>query len=364
MSIDSSPWICKKTGSMADCHCLFYGILGCNHPQYGRAMMAKALSVAPLSMKSVLSSYTLSLAVFIPISSWSRIVLEHVGFLPLPLEFSPWVHCSAASRTAFTCWFFVVSFKVAVARWWCQSAGSPWWETFRKSELVKTMSFVAIPALIGPMVGPLAGGLIVGLSHWRMIFFVNLPIGILGLYLVYKHFPDYRDVIPRNLIGLGYCSLVEVWPYCLMSWKFLVRPPFRAIASSLCWHCRWLYFYFIFGTQRAWRTRSCVWGYWKFGHCGRRWGQLLHALGCGWNALSFAFALSSGIGIFPHRVGIAHHASAFHGDHFSLFYSAVIVFFWISNTLVGKYDFHGIDHHVVCHCWSWNWDLGHRPTSL
>ena len=64
--------------------------------------------------------------------------------------------------------------------------------TFARSELVRAMSFVAIPALIGPMIGPLAGGVIVGLSHWRMIFFVNIPIGMLGLYLVYKYLPDYR----------------------------------------------------------------------------------------------------------------------------------------------------------------------------
>ena len=51
------------------------------------------------------------------------------------------------------------------------------------------MSFVAIPGLIGPMLGPLAGGLIVAYFHWRVIFFVNLPIGLLGLYLVYLTCP-------------------------------------------------------------------------------------------------------------------------------------------------------------------------------
>ena len=76
--------------------------------------------------------------------------------------------------------------------------------SFARSELVRTMSFVAIPALIGPMVGPLAGGLIVGFLHWRMIFFVNLPIGIAGLYLVYRHLPDYRaeKSVPLDYIGL------------------------------------------------------------------------------------------------------------------------------------------------------------------
>ena len=57
--------------------------------------------------------------------------------------------------------------------------------TFAKSELVRAMSFVAIPSLVAPMLGPIAGGLIVGYLHWRVIFFVNIPIGLLGLYMVY-----------------------------------------------------------------------------------------------------------------------------------------------------------------------------------
>ena len=52
--------------------------------------------------------------------------------------------------------------------------------TFAKSELIRAMSFVAIPGLIGPMLGPIAGGLIVGYFHWRVIFFVNIPIGLIG----------------------------------------------------------------------------------------------------------------------------------------------------------------------------------------
>jgi MFS family permease len=54
------------------------------------------------------------------------------------------------------------------------------------------------------MLGPIAGGLIVAYLHWRMIFFVNLPIGIAGLVLVYLHLPDYRekDVKPLDILGL------------------------------------------------------------------------------------------------------------------------------------------------------------------
>ena len=76
--------------------------------------------------------------------------------------------------------------------------------TFPKSELIQAMTFVAIPALIGPMLGPLVGGIIVGWFHWRMIFFVNLPIGIAGLYLVHRNLPDYRgsEVAIRSTISV------------------------------------------------------------------------------------------------------------------------------------------------------------------
>lgn len=82
--------------------------------------------------------------------------------------------------------------------------------TFARSELIRTMSFVSIPALVAPMLGPIAGGLIVGYLHWRIIFFLNIPIGLAGLVLVYLHLPDYReentpalDVVGLILFGSG-----------------------------------------------------------------------------------------------------------------------------------------------------------------
>ena len=82
--------------------------------------------------------------------------------------------------------------------------------TFPRSELVRAMAYVAIPSLIGPMLGPLAGGVIVKWLHWRLIFLLNLPFGLAGLYLVYRNLPDYRalrsdrlDVVGLILFGAG-----------------------------------------------------------------------------------------------------------------------------------------------------------------
>jgi MFS family permease len=64
---------------------------------------------------------------------------------------------------------------------------------------------VVIPSLIGPLVGPFVGGLIVHWIHWRAIFFLNLPIGLLGLWLIHKHMPDYRStgVAPLDWVGFA-----------------------------------------------------------------------------------------------------------------------------------------------------------------
>ena len=54
------------------------------------------------------------------------------------------------------------------------------------------------------MLGPVVGGLIVGHFHWRVIFFVNIPIGLLGLYLVCRYLPDYREEYYHPLDTIGF----------------------------------------------------------------------------------------------------------------------------------------------------------------
>jgi EmrB/QacA subfamily drug resistance transporter len=153
--------------------------------------IAAALGVTPLSMKAVLSSYTLALAMFVPVSGWladrfgtrrvfsAAIALFTLGSLLCGLSTD--IHMLVASRIVQGLGgaMMVPVGRLTMVR------------TFAKSELVVAMSFVAIPGLVGPMLGPVAGGLIVHYLHWRVIFFVNLPIGLMGLYLVYRHLPNY-----------------------------------------------------------------------------------------------------------------------------------------------------------------------------
>ncbi len=155
--------------------------------------ISQALHVTPLSMKSVLASYTLSLAVFIPISGWMadrfgtrRVFASAIGLFTLGsllCGVCSDIHLLVLCRVLQGCGGAMM---VPVGRLTLVRA-------FAKSELVRVMSFVSIPGLVGPMLGPIAGGLIVRYLHWRIIFFVNVPIGILGLLLVDLHLPDYRE---------------------------------------------------------------------------------------------------------------------------------------------------------------------------
>jgi EmrB/QacA subfamily drug resistance transporter len=165
--------------------------------------ISAALHVSPLNMKSVLASYTLSLAVFIPISGWMadrfgtrRVFASAIGLFTLGsflCGLSSNIHLLVACRILQGCGgaMMVPVGRLTLVR------------TFAKSELIRAMSFVAIPGLIGPMLGPVAGGLIVGYFHWRVIFFLNIPIGLFGLVMVYIHLPDYREEThPLDKVGL------------------------------------------------------------------------------------------------------------------------------------------------------------------
>src|ERR1700734_3642612 len=166
--------------------------------------IARALSVPPLSMKAVLASYTLSLAVFIPISGWManrfgtrRVFASAIGIFTLGsflCGLSSDIHVLVACRVLQGCGgaMMLPVGRLTMVR------------TFAKSELIGAMSLVAIPGLVGPMLGPLLGGLIIGYFHWSVIFFVNIPIGLCGLYMVRKHLPNFREQrnYPLDIVGL------------------------------------------------------------------------------------------------------------------------------------------------------------------
>ena len=161
--------------------------------------MAVSLHVTPLSLKAVVTSYILSLAVCIPVSGWmaDRFGTRRVFGVAVAVFILSSILCGLA-----------VNAPMLVAARILQGIGAAMMmpvgrlaiiRTFPKAELLTAMNFVIIPALIGPLLGPTVGGLIVHWLSWREIFFVNVPVGLVALLLIQRHMPDYRGEAPRPL---------------------------------------------------------------------------------------------------------------------------------------------------------------------
>ncbi len=165
--------------------------------------MAASLGVTPLSLKAVVTSYILSLAVGIPVSGWmaDRFGTRRVFATAVAVFTFSSILCGLAQNL-----------PMLVAGRILQGAGAAMMmpvgrlaiiRTFPKGELLRAMNFVIVPALIGPLLGPTLGGLIVHWLSWRFIFFVNVPVGLLALWLALRRMPDYRGEAPRPLDTVG-----------------------------------------------------------------------------------------------------------------------------------------------------------------
>jgi EmrB/QacA subfamily drug resistance transporter len=165
--------------------------------------MAASFAVTPLSLKAVVTSYILSLAVCIPVSGWlagrfgsRRVFLWAVALFTVSsvicgLSLSAGMLIAARVPQGVAAAMMMPVGRMAIVR------------TFPKGELLQAMNFVIIPALIGPLLGPTVGGLIVHWLSWRDIFFVNVPVGLAALWFGSRHMPDYRDEHPPPLDWLG-----------------------------------------------------------------------------------------------------------------------------------------------------------------
>ena len=212
--------------------CAVHGAARFHHLNTAIPSMAESLEVAPLSLKAVVTSYILSLAVGIPVSGWiaDRYGTRRVFALAVAIFTLASVLCGLS-----------VDVPMLVAMRIMQGLGAAMMtpvgrlaivRTFPKSELLVALNFVIIPALIGPLLGPTVGGLIVHWLSWREIFFVNVPMGIVALLIIYRHMPDYSgtpqplDVVGLVLFGRG---------TALLSWLLEIFGEHNIdVASAVC----------------------------------------------------------------------------------------------------------------------------------
>ena len=192
--------------------------------------MAAGLQVQPLALKAVVASYIVSLAVFIPVSGWmaDRFGTRRVFFSAVSLFTAASLLCAVA-----------VNLPMLVAARLLQGAGAAMMmpvgrltivRTFSKAELLPAMNFVVIPAMVGPLLGPTLGGLIVDAASWRLIFLVNLPVGLVALALIWRHLPEYRAETPRPLDVVGFVLFGS--GVALLSWLLEIFGEHRLDATT------------------------------------------------------------------------------------------------------------------------------------
>ena len=155
--------------------------------------IAADLGTNPVALKLAFTTYLLSLTVFLPISSWlaDRFGARTVFRLAVAIFTLASISCGFANSLEYLVVARAVqgfggALMVPVGR-------IVMLRTVPKSEYVNAMAWLTVPALIGPLLGPPIGGFITTYFHWRWIFWMNLPFGILGLALATWLMPNMKD---------------------------------------------------------------------------------------------------------------------------------------------------------------------------
>jgi len=176
--------------------------------------IGRSIGESPLRLNVAITCYLLSLAVFIPISGWTAdrfgarrvfsaaIVVFTLGSIGCGLSQSLWMLVAARIVQGMGGAMMVPVGRLVLLK------------TVPRSELVRAMSYVSVPALVGPVIGPPLGGFIVTYGSWPWIFFINIPIGLIGIILVRLFIEDIRERTIRQfdlpgflLTGIGLASL-------------------------------------------------------------------------------------------------------------------------------------------------------------
>jgi len=172
--------------------------------------IAADIGTNPLALKLAITSYLLSLAVFIPASGWTadRFGARTVFRAAIAVFMLGSIGCAMSSSLT----DFVIARIV-------QGMGGAMMtpvgrmvlvRSISRRELIGAMAWVTTPALIGPVLGPPVGGFITTYATWHWIFIINIPIGLLGIVLATRYIEDLRaaererfDLFGMVLAGVG-----------------------------------------------------------------------------------------------------------------------------------------------------------------
>lgn len=209
--------------------------------------MATSLGTDPVSMNITITAYLLAAAVFVPISGWAadRFGARRMFMTSVILFTLSSLTCALSSSLGeLVAWRVVQgmggAMMVPVGRI-LLVRGIP------KHELLKAMAFLSIPGLIGPIIGPPLGGFMVTYATWHWIFLINLPIGLLGLWMVVRHVHELPPpTVKPKLDAIGFlltavCMATLVGAFELLGHTGLSSPGLVLLMIVVGLLCGWLY---------------------------------------------------------------------------------------------------------------------------
>jgi len=177
--------------------------------------IARALRVDPLRLNMTMTMFLLASAVCLPVSGWmaDKLGAKRVFMTSMVLFAVSSAGCGFAQDLPQLILGRI--FQGVAASMMAPVGRLVLLRTTPKSELVGAMSVLTMPALVGPVIGPILGGTIVTFFNWRWIFYINLPVALIGVLLVRAYVPNVKEqAVPRldwlgiALTGVGLASLI------------------------------------------------------------------------------------------------------------------------------------------------------------
>jgi EmrB/QacA subfamily drug resistance transporter len=165
--------------------------------------IAADIGTNPLTLKLAVTSYLLSLAVFIPMSGWTadRFGARTVFRAAILVFVLGSIGCALSSSLL----HFVAAriFQGMGGAMMTPVGRLVLVRTVDRRELVNAMAWVSIPAMIGPLMGPPLGGFITTYATWHWIFLINVPMGLLGIVLVTRYIENIKSEVRERFDFTG-----------------------------------------------------------------------------------------------------------------------------------------------------------------
>ena len=187
--------------------------------------IARGFGETTLALSVAISAYLIAVAVFVPTAGWfserfgsRNVFATAVGVFTLAsllcgLSPSFWTFVASRILQGSAAAFMSPVGRLVVLR-----------ET-PKHRLIESLGLIVWPALIGPVVGPPLGGLIATYASWHWIFFINLPIGLVGLWLVLRYVPRHEAGERQRFDALGFVYTALSLVSLLQGLAFIAEAP-------------------------------------------------------------------------------------------------------------------------------------------